>query len=251
MEKLGEAVVVLIPKVKIPVRVAKFRPISLCNMAYKVVAKMLANWLKVVLDRVISLNQSAFVPGRLITDNVITGFESLHSLRNMRSGKKGFMALKVDTKGLFALISGAEAAGGISGIAMGRGAPSVSHLLFTDDSLMFVKASLSECRCLRDILRRNLDLSYIASTAATLAATIQALLVELIFLKLIKLFPFCSLQTLFSSNRNLRINCVFNFDGEKKMEASYLYEESKYKPKDLESAMVFATGGFFGYQGLR
>ncbi|KAK2659302.1 hypothetical protein Ddye_005835 [Dipteronia dyeriana] len=52
LDKLGEAVVILIPKVKNHVRVAEFRPISLYNMAYKIVA----NRLEVVLERVISPN---------------------------------------------------------------------------------------------------------------------------------------------------------------------------------------------------
>ncbi|KAL5756462.1 hypothetical protein ACOSQ2_021208 [Xanthoceras sorbifolium] len=95
---LGEALVVLIPKVKTPVRVNEFRPISLCNVLYKLVAKTLANRLKTILDKVIAPQQSAFVPGRLITDNVVVGFECLHSLRGKRSGTSGQVALKLDMR---------------------------------------------------------------------------------------------------------------------------------------------------------
>ena len=88
--------ITLIPKVKSPENITEFRPISLCNVVYKLVSKVLANRLKMVLPTVVSENQSAFQAGRVITDNVLMAFETLHYMKNHQSGKSGFMALKLD-----------------------------------------------------------------------------------------------------------------------------------------------------------
>ncbi|KAJ0018154.1 hypothetical protein Pint_10775 [Pistacia integerrima] len=60
------------------------------------VAKVLANRLKMVLNDIIGETQSAFVPGRLITDNVLIAYEIMHYLKLKKKGKKGFMSLKLD-----------------------------------------------------------------------------------------------------------------------------------------------------------
>jgi hypothetical protein len=95
-ENWNETCVVLIPKVKEPDSMKDLRPISLCNVVYKLVSKVLANRLKLILLEIIAPNQSAFVPGRLITDNILLAYECTHHMKNKRSGKEGFAAIKLD-----------------------------------------------------------------------------------------------------------------------------------------------------------
>uniref|UniRef100_A0A803PBY7 Reverse transcriptase domain-containing protein n=1 Tax=Cannabis sativa TaxID=3483 RepID=A0A803PBY7_CANSA len=88
--------IVLIPKKKHVTTMGDLRPISLCNVLYKVISKVLANRLKVVLPSVISENQSAFIPRRLISDNIMIAFEVMHYLKRKSKGMTGFMELKLD-----------------------------------------------------------------------------------------------------------------------------------------------------------
>jgi hypothetical protein len=216
---VNDTTIVLIPKVKNPAHLKDLRPISLCNVLYKIISKVLANRLRGLLDEIISLNQSAFVPGRLITDNVLLAYEMIHFLYNKRKGKEGCMALKLDmskaydrvewdfveamlhklgfaqwyiqllmkcvrsikyrikvnseyteeifprwglrqgdplspylflicAEGFSSLLHHAEMTNSIQGIKVCAEAPSITHLLFADDSLILMKANESNAACL-------------------------------------------------------------------------------------------------------
>ena len=74
--ELNKPNIALIPKKKSPTKVSDFKPISLSNVVYKIIAKVLSNRLKVVLP------WSAFLTKRLIIDNILVAFEIMHYLNN-------------------------------------------------------------------------------------------------------------------------------------------------------------------------
>ncbi|KAK4385468.1 hypothetical protein Sango_2670800 [Sesamum angolense] len=144
---LNDTRLVLIPKCKHPEYLSQFQPISLCNVIYKIASKTIANRMKSILDRIISPSQSAFVPGRLISDNILLAFELNHFLNSKTRGKQGWMALKLDVSKAYDKVEWsflehhAEVEGSIQDIAMCRGTPSISHLLFANDILIFCQPS--------------------------------------------------------------------------------------------------------------
>lgn len=199
------------------------RAISLCNVVYNLVSKVIANRLELILPEIIAPNQSAFVPGRLITDNILLAYEVTHFMQNKRSGATGYAALKLDMSKAYdrvewhfleammkrmgfadtwvklvmdccttvkyrfrfndtiteeitpgrgirqgdpispflflfcaeafsSLLNSAEQDGQLEGVKVWRNAPSFNHLLFADDSLIFLKASEDSALHLQSIL---------------------------------------------------------------------------------------------------
>ncbi|KAL5556485.1 hypothetical protein UlMin_038721 [Ulmus minor] len=141
------------------------------------------------MDTVISEEQSAFITGRLISDNAIIGFECLHALKRRRSKKKGFLALKLDmakdydrvewsfiwgamkklgfskgwikkimacvTSVYYSLLINGEKVDLINpsrGMRCGSSGPNISHLFFADDSLLFVEATPASCSAIKEVL---------------------------------------------------------------------------------------------------
>ena len=93
---LNNTLIVLIPKCENPSSMKDLRPISLCNVLYKLVAKVLTNRMKDVLCRLIYLSQAAFVPSHSITDNILLANEVLHCLKRRTRGHIDDVALKLD-----------------------------------------------------------------------------------------------------------------------------------------------------------
>ena len=86
---------------KNPTKIIEYRPISRSNVISRLASKVITNRLKRFLPDIISENQSAFMSTRLITDNVLVAFETLHHLNQKRSGQVWEMVLKLDMSKVF------------------------------------------------------------------------------------------------------------------------------------------------------
>ena len=91
----NSALLILLPKVARPEKIAQFHPVSLCNVLFKIITKMMVIRLKSVISKLIGPAQASFIPGRLSVDNVVVVQEAVHSMRR-KKGRKGWMLLKLD-----------------------------------------------------------------------------------------------------------------------------------------------------------
>ena len=85
----NETHIVLVPKNCNPKRVTEYKPISLYNIIYKLASKTLVNRLTKILPSIVNESQNAFVNGRLITDNALITFETMHHISQRKGGAMG------------------------------------------------------------------------------------------------------------------------------------------------------------------
>ncbi|KAA3460646.1 reverse transcriptase [Gossypium australe] len=174
MDEINKTHIVLIPKVDKPKNLSQFRPIRLCNMIYKIIAKVVVNRMSIVLGHCIDEAQSAFIAGRQISDNTLIAYEILHSLktrkhlginegtseiftpsRGLRQGdplSPFLFFFLICAEGLSTLLNEAKHKKLMIGALIGRERFSINHLLFADDCILFGDASESGAYIIRSIL---------------------------------------------------------------------------------------------------
>lgn len=96
LDHINYTYISLIPKISHPSTPSDFRPISLCNVLLKIITKTLANRIKTTLPKIVHEAQSAFLPGRLITDNSLLAFEAFHYIKKKRQSSNGYVGIKLD-----------------------------------------------------------------------------------------------------------------------------------------------------------
>lgn len=95
LSNINYTFIVLIPKKPNPTDTGHYHPISLCNVLYKVISKVMTNCLHTVIGKLISDNQSAFIRGRLLTDNTLLAYEVFHHMKTHKR-KTQLMTTKID-----------------------------------------------------------------------------------------------------------------------------------------------------------
>ncbi|GAA0184227.1 hypothetical protein LIER_31515 [Lithospermum erythrorhizon] len=71
-------------------------PISFCNIVAKIIGRVMTNRLRPVLMSIISETHSAFLPDRIISDNILIAHEVIHYMNNNKKSKFSSMAIKLD-----------------------------------------------------------------------------------------------------------------------------------------------------------
>lgn len=221
---MNETIILLIPKIPSPTNMANFKPINLCNVIYKLIAKVIANHFRKLLEACIDSTQNAFVLSKLISNNILVAFVMLHTFEK-KGGRKGHMVLKLDmskaydrvkwsfiraimikigfdyrwvklimrcvttisykitfngyfsssvsprrclrqgdplspflflicNEGLFSLLRLNMKNDLLKGVKASKNDPSISHLLFTSDCIIFGQSTLHGARLVKKILKK-------------------------------------------------------------------------------------------------
>lgn len=94
LKELKATIIALVPKFASPKKESDFRPIACCNVLYKSITKIIANRIKGVLGGLVDECQSAFIPSRQISDNILLTQELMRNYHRSRGVAK--VAFKID-----------------------------------------------------------------------------------------------------------------------------------------------------------
>ncbi|CAH1447585.1 unnamed protein product [Lactuca virosa] len=113
LKEINATAIALVPKVQTPGKVGDYRPIACCNVVYKCISKLIVKRIRDFLGFLVSDNQSAFIPGRSILDNVLLSQEL------------------------------------VRGYHINRGAQKITHLCFADDLMLFCHGNTGSIRIVK------------------------------------------------------------------------------------------------------
>ncbi|KAJ9561654.1 hypothetical protein OSB04_006814 [Centaurea solstitialis] len=102
-KELNHTLLCLLPKSLNATSVTDFRPIACCTVLYKCIAKVLVNRMKPFLDGIIGNYQSAFIPGRKISDNILMAHELVKGY-HLNSGPPR-CAFKIDLRKAYDMVN--------------------------------------------------------------------------------------------------------------------------------------------------
>eukprot|EP00253_Pinus_taeda_P023064 PITA_23064 len=88
LKALNATFISLIPKKENVMTPDGFRPIALCNVVYKIIAKVIANKIKPWVPYLILEEQRGYVEGRQILNNIIQAHEVVHSLKSNKKADR-------------------------------------------------------------------------------------------------------------------------------------------------------------------
>lgn len=96
LKQLNHTLITLILKIECPSTFKEFRPISLCNVAYKAISKILVLRMQDAMKELISPHQNAFIKGRLISDSIFITTEMMDFIHKAKNKKTFWCAIKID-----------------------------------------------------------------------------------------------------------------------------------------------------------